>query len=386
MFLIRTTFIVIALAATLPGAWAQEGQAHPETGRVPAHMLPAERAGILLSAGRDQLERPETTLDLMGLEDGDLVVDMGCGNGYYTLRVAKRIAPHGHVLAVDVQQGMLDQLAERMREAEIRNIYPILGDFDDPYLPHGKVDWMLLTDVYHEFSNPQAMLAKIRKSLAPDGKVALLEYRAEQDPKTLGFPIPNDHKMSVDEVLREWIPAGFRLVQRIETLPAQHTFFFGLADESEDTGFEAVLVGESLKATSTGNGRYYFAGQPSESDLQLFAHQGVKTVINLRTAPEVEGLGFDERAAVEAAGMAYTHVPMGRALPSDADLDTIFDELDGAEDGSVLLHCASSNRVGAVWAMYQLRRGGLSIDDAVADGKSAGMRAELFVDAVRAAN
>lgn len=363
------------LLVSIGAAFAQDHE-H----RTPAQILKAEQAGILLMESRDALEQPETTLDLMGLKDGDIVADLGCGNGYYTLRIAKRIAPHGHVLAVDIQQGMLDQLIARMKEADIKNVYPILGEFTDPLLPPGKVDWLLLTDVYHEFSEPEKMLEKIKESLAPDGKVALLEYRAEQDPATIAFPIPRDHKMTVEEVMREWTPAGFELVERIEVLPAQHIFIFKVGDGIQD--YESVKVGDTANVTSAANGKFYFAGQPTEADLATFARMGVKTVINLRSAEELVALNFNEQNSVEAAGMKYMHVPMGRTMLGDEDLSTVFDALDG---GNVLLHCASSNRVGGVWGMYQLKRGGLSADDAVEAGKAAGTKSEVFIDAIQAA-
>lgn len=226
--LAQRLFLCLLMVATVFSAQAAEETSSADTKRTPARMLPAAMAGILLSEGREQTEQPEKILDAMKLEDGDLVVDLGCGNGFYTLRLAPRVGPHGHVLAVDVQQGMLDQMQVRQREAGLSNIYSILGDFEDPYLPPGKADWILLVDVYHEFGNPEAMLKRIREALAPDGRVALLEYRAEedQDPEVMPKMIPRDHKMTVDEVMSEWIPAGFKLVERLEFLPAQHYFIF----------------------------------------------------------------------------------------------------------------------------------------------------------------
>ena len=378
--------VAAILVAVLPlaphTATAQEASVQ----RRPAHILPAERAGILLSPGRDALEQPETTLDLMGLKDGDIVADIGCGNGYYTLRVAERIAPHGHVFASDIQQGMLDQLIARMAEADIRNVYPILGNFDDPFLPPGKVDWVLLVDVYHEFSDPAIMLGRIKDCLAPTGKVALLEYRAEQDPATIPFPIPRDHKMTVDEVMAEWTPAGFALVERIEVLPAQHLFIFRVADDRawhEDLSIRKIDVGKTSNVSTFG-GTLYFSGQPAEADFKTFASFGVKTVINLRTPPEVEGLDFDESNTVEEAGMTYVNLPMGRELPTGAALETILSAIENALPGPLLLHCGSSNRVGAIWGAYRASRHGLSADESIVQGKAAGMRAPAFEEGLRA--
>ncbi len=378
---------------------AESEQAQPEA-RVPARPLPAQMAGILLQEGRELLEHPDQIVDRMELSDGDIVADVGCGPGYYSLRLAERIAPSGVVFAVDIQQGMLDQLEDRMTTAGVRNVYPVLGDFTDPYLPEGKVDWILLVDAYHEFGEPEAMLEKMRASLAPGGRVALLEYRAEQDPATLGFPIPRDHKMSIDEVMGEWETAGFELIELLEFLPAQHYFIFGKkgddeavqeaqADRADRTAWHERAEISSLSLGSVSNlttlgGYVYFSGQPAEGDLRLFADRGVKTVINLRTPEEMETLGFDEKAAAEAAGMTYVNKPLGRGHNlSDADLKEIAGILAGASEGRVLLHCASSNRVGHVWSLFRAMEHGADADQAIEDGESAGMRSAALQDAAR---
>ena len=350
--------------------------------RVPAKMLAPEQAGILLGEGRMDLEQPLKTLNFMGLRDGDLVADIGCGNGFYTLQIAPRIGPHGAVLAVDVQQGMLDLMLARRAEAGVKNVYPILGAYDDPMLPPGKVDWLLLVDAYHEFSEPEAMLARMKESLAPGGRVLLLEYRAEQDPATIPFPIPRDHKMSIEEVMSEWIPAGFELVQRVEFLPAQHLFVFKVAGDDTRRAIRTLEVGDTPNVTTFDN-KVYFAGQPTEEALKRFAELGVKTVINLRGESEMASVGFDEKDAVEASGMTYIHVPMGRGIPAETELKRIMDALDTNADAPVLLHCASSNRVGTIWSVYTGLRAKLSTDDALSEGQAAGMKAPALVQAAR---
>lgn len=360
---------------------ALQGIAQELTERKPARILPASAANILLQESRDALERPEEIIDRMGLQNGDIVADIGCGPGYYSLRLARRVAPHGVVFAVDIQQGMLDQLDERMDEAGVQNIYPVLGTETDPRLPMGKVDWVLLVDAYHEFSQPELMLEAIRASLAPGGRVALLEYRAEETQNAEVMPdfIPRDHKMTVEEVMSEWAPAGFELVERLEFLPAQHYFIFKQAGDSTnrswtDTCPIVSLEVEGVASPATFGNRVYFAGQPTAEYLDKLASSGVKTVINLRTEQEMAGLDFDEKAAVEAAGMEYVHVPMGREPLSNDAMNSIFDALDRSGESSTLLHCASSNRVGAVWALYRAKRHGLDEEAAVSEGKKAGMR------------
>lgn len=352
--------------------------------RVPAKILPPQFSGILLMESREQQEQPDKVLQVMGLRDGDVVADIGCGNGFYALRLAKQIGPHGVVLAVDVQQGMLDQLVERQKEAGISNIYPILGRYEDPLLPPGKVDWMLVADAYHEFSDPEAMLASMKASLAPGGRVALIEYRAERGSGANGFPVPRDHSMTVEEVVDEWSRAGFELVNRFEFLPIQHFFVFKNADDRSRPAIRKLNV-ENAPNAATYDNKVYFAGQPGEDALKRFGELGVKTVVNLRTDQEMSTLGFDEKAAVENDGMNYVHVPMGFGFPDAPELQKVMDALDTAAAAPVLLHCGSASRSGAVWALYEGLHGNLPADDAVAEGKNAGMKGPALEAAVREA-
>jgi SAM-dependent methyltransferase len=117
---------------------------------------------------------------------------------------------------------MLDQLRHNMAERKLANYEAVLGAEDDPRLPAGRIDLALLVDVYHEFSQPQNMLRKIRASLAPGGCMVLLEYRKE-DPQV---PILPAHKMSVTEVKAEIEPEGFKLEKTLENLPRQHILIF----------------------------------------------------------------------------------------------------------------------------------------------------------------
>ncbi len=174
---------------------------------------------------RDVREREEecsTMLKNLGVRPGQIVCDMGCGNGFYTLQLAEMVGDKGQVLAVDIQQQMLRLLEARAEKAKLKNIKPILGSLVDPRLPEGKVDLILCVDVYHEFSHPEQMLAAMRKSLAPNGRIVLVEFRAE-DPKV---PIKPLHKMSKEQIVKEFEPNGFKLVEQFDKLPWQHMMFF----------------------------------------------------------------------------------------------------------------------------------------------------------------
>ncbi|MBL8235781.1 MAG: hypothetical protein JNM66_00075 [Bryobacterales bacterium] len=135
-----------------------------------------------------------------------------------------------------------------------------------------------------------------------------------------------------------------------------------------------ATVGATPNSAAFGN-RIYFAGQPSQADLAEYAKLGVKTIVNLRMPAETASLGFDEAAAVKAAGMNYVSVPFGPVMPPDGDLAKIYAELNKAGDGKVLLHCASSNRAGMVWAVYRGTQHALPAEAAIAEGKAAGLKA-----------
>jgi ubiquinone/menaquinone biosynthesis C-methylase UbiE len=172
---------------------------------------------------RDAEQQPDKVIEAMGLEAGDAVADIGVGTGYFARRMAKIVGPTGKVYGVDVQPEMLDLLKQYSAEEGLENVVPVLGADDDPKLEKESLDWILLVDTYHEFQAPEKMLAKMREALKSGGKIALIEYRLLGDSAT---HIKEDHRMSVEQVLREWHPAGFELVNLLEFLPTQHYFIF----------------------------------------------------------------------------------------------------------------------------------------------------------------
>jgi len=192
-------------------------------GRRVAMTMHYRGAEWLIRNEREREERCSLMLANLGVKPGMTVCDMGCGNGFYALQLAKMVGPQGQVLGVDIQPEMLKLLRDRMEQKSVNNITPILGSLHDPRLPRGQVDMVLLVDVYHEFSHPEQMLKAIRESLKPTGVVALLEYRSE-DPKV---PIKLLHKMSKKQIMKEFPPNGFKLVKEYDKLPWQHMMFFG---------------------------------------------------------------------------------------------------------------------------------------------------------------
>lgn len=194
---------------------------HPVSGRVIAPVMSAAGADWLERSERENEENPAKAVAQLGLKSGMTVCDLGAGTGYYAVRMARLVGGSGKVYAVDIQPKMLELLGKRLASAGIRNIEPVLGAETETNLPAASQDLILLVDVYHEFSKPQAMLRSIRNALKDDGRLVLLEYRKE-DP---GIPIRLEHKMTLAEVKAELEPEGFAIDKVVEALPWQHMIF-----------------------------------------------------------------------------------------------------------------------------------------------------------------
>lgn len=203
-------------------------------GRTIAPTMHYEGAPWLVRESRQREEDCQMLLKALDLKEGQVVCDMGCGNGFYTLQLAKLVGDKGRVLAVDIQPEMLHMLQERANDAGLKNIEPIHGTLIDPKLPKQSLDLILCVDVYHEFSHPVHMLRAMHKALKSDGRLALVEFRLE-DPKV---PIKLLHKMSKKQILKEFPPHGFQLIDQFDGLPWQHLMFFQAAPGDDESKSE----------------------------------------------------------------------------------------------------------------------------------------------------
>ncbi|MEQ1803506.1 MAG: methyltransferase domain-containing protein [Gammaproteobacteria bacterium] len=178
-------------------------------------------AGWLERPTREAEERTDLLLSGLPLEADDVVADIGAGTGYFSLPIAARV-PKGRVLAVDIQQEMLDIIASRTKSAGIPNVEPLLATEEDPGLPAGAVDLVLMVDAYHEFSHPREVMTGIVRGLKSGGRVVLIEYRAE-DP---AVPILALHKMTEAQARKEMAAVGLEWVETKDLLPQQHFMLF----------------------------------------------------------------------------------------------------------------------------------------------------------------
>ncbi|HEU4412457.1 MAG TPA: methyltransferase domain-containing protein [Polyangiaceae bacterium] len=202
------------------------GPCSPPPGLAPrrplAHAIGPSGAAWLDRADRERTEPRERILDALRVGPGDAVADVGAGTGYYTVALAQRVGPQGRVVATDLHPEMLRKLEAKARRAGLRNVETRLATEADTKLPRSAFDLVLLVDVYHELARPFEALAQIRCALKEGGRLALLEYRAED----AELAIRPEHKMSAEDVTAEVEPVGFRLGERLEFLPQHHIFVF----------------------------------------------------------------------------------------------------------------------------------------------------------------
>lgn len=190
-------------------------------GREIAQVMGHPGIGWLERTDREKEEAPTKAISLLNLAPNAVIADIGAGSGYYSFMISP-LVPLGKVIAVDIQQEMLDYLSKEADARKITNVEPHLGTIESIQLPDNTLDAVLFVDAYHEFSHPAEMLKSIHSALKPGGKIYLLEYRAE-DPNV---PIKNLHKMSAAQAIKEFDAIGFTFVENKPDLPWQHFLVF----------------------------------------------------------------------------------------------------------------------------------------------------------------
>jgi putative heme-binding domain-containing protein len=172
--------------------------------------------------GRDAEERPDTLVNSLQIANGANVAEIGSGTGYFTWRLARGVGPSGKVYAVDITQDRLDRTAATVKKHQYNNVQPVLGLESHPHLPEVSLDLVFIAHAYHEFSNPEAMLAAVKRSLKPNGRLVIVEY-AE------GLPFgefDRTPRMTIDQIRSEIEPAGFETDRVLEIARLLHTLVF----------------------------------------------------------------------------------------------------------------------------------------------------------------
>lgn len=186
-------------------------------------LFPPENLGLLEGPDRDDWQQPERVMDELGIADGSRVADLGAGGGWFTVRLARRVGPNGVVYAEDVQPQMLESIRRRVSREGLTNVERILGTPDDPRLP-GDLQAVLIVDVYPQLADPVAVLRNVRRSLAPNGRVGVIDFKTDG----AGGPGPPlEARLDPEVVISDAAEAGLRLIRHETFLRFQYLLIFG---------------------------------------------------------------------------------------------------------------------------------------------------------------
>jgi arsenite methyltransferase len=182
----------------------------------------------LESNERDYWQKPDQVIQALQLSEGTVIADIGAGGGYFTERFSKTVGRLGHVYAVDVQDIMIAKLKERVEINNLENVTVIKGKFEAPMLPLHAIDMAFFSSVYKEIDDRIQYMKKVRKSLKPDGRVAVIEFYRDRG---LMGPEFSD-RLHETQIIDEMEKAGFVLLQRFDFLPKEYFLLFCIADGS----------------------------------------------------------------------------------------------------------------------------------------------------------
>jgi ubiquinone/menaquinone biosynthesis C-methylase UbiE len=183
---------------------------------------PAYWSKVFDDPGRAAWQKPEELVAALGLRPGQCVADLGAGTGYFSRLLSAAVGPTGTVLAVDPEPNLVAHLRERAEREGSANVVPVLASLDNPRLPAGLVDVVLIVDTFHHIDDRVAYFRRLRQALRPPGRIAIVDWQKRELP--VGPEM--DHKLAREQVVREMETAGYRLVEEPSILPYQYFLIF----------------------------------------------------------------------------------------------------------------------------------------------------------------
>ncbi len=190
-----------------------------------SHVMGASGSDWLERDERNEEENTQLVIEKIQIPVNGTIADIGAGTGYYAFKLSPKV-PKGKVYAVEIQDEMIRLLNKKKQSVKDSVVEVIKGTIQSPNLPANSVDLAIMVDVYHELEFPQEMLQAIKKTLKPNGKILLIEYRGE-DPTV---PIKELHKTTVAQLNKEFEANGFKLNYRGDFLPIQHYLLYEKVD------------------------------------------------------------------------------------------------------------------------------------------------------------
>jgi ubiquinone/menaquinone biosynthesis C-methylase UbiE len=164
---------------------------------------------------RDAWQRPQDLLKQLNIRDGSKVADVGCHEGYMTMKLSKVVGANGKVFAVDVDQSKLNKLKDHLSERKMSNVDLVKGDNDNPKLPSG-LDAAIILDTYHEMDDHDKILQHLKASLKPGGRLVICEPIADERKSKPRKDQETRHELSMNYALEDLIKAGFQIIYKKE--------------------------------------------------------------------------------------------------------------------------------------------------------------------------
>ena len=168
---------------------------------------------------RDAWQKPHEVIQALGLEPDAVIADIGAGTGYFAVRLANMV-PKGRVYGVDIEPDMVKYLAERAKREKRDNVVAVTGAPDDPRLPE-KADLILMVDVFHHIDERKGYFRKLRQSLRPGGRIAIIDFRLDSPEGP-----PKAARIAPERVIAELKGAGYQLAAQHRFLPNQYFLVF----------------------------------------------------------------------------------------------------------------------------------------------------------------
>jgi predicted methyltransferase len=183
---------------------------------------PEKWAKVFDDPARDEWQKPKEVVAALGLEAGMTAADLGAGTGYFTAPLSRAVGAKGVVLSIDPEPEMVQYLGRRAHKEGLANVVPVLALYEDPFLPPGRVDRVLIVDTYHHIEDRQAYFRRVGANLAPGGRVAIVDFHK----RPLPVGPPPEAKLEREVVVAEMQQAGFRLAAEPTFLPYQYFLVF----------------------------------------------------------------------------------------------------------------------------------------------------------------
>lgn len=165
---------------------------------------------------RDKWQRPGELIERLKIRSGSRVADIGCHQGYLTFRLSPVVGAGGKVYAVDVEQSKLDKVRTHAEKNSIGNVLPVKGDYDNPHLPAGALDAVIILDTYHEMDDHDEILQHIAVALKPGGRLVLCEPLAESRRSSTRVEQEAKHELGMAFAIEDLRHAGFTIIEQTD--------------------------------------------------------------------------------------------------------------------------------------------------------------------------